>query len=155
LHAPGAFVKISTALTIGQAVTVNNCVMYSCTTGLQGTVAGEIQEDYNCIASSNTNYTNTTIGAHTVTYPPLFDSRWWFQLLNAGAGPNAMQQVLTPFDLSSASQLVNLAGRFPTLTDLRGTAIQGAQREMGATEYDSTLKIRGGVKKSRVFTGGY
>jgi hypothetical protein len=37
---------------------------------------------------------------------------------------------------------LNVAGKNPPLTDLRGTAVQGAQREWGALEYDSTLSIK-------------
>ena len=53
--------------------------------------------------------------------------------------------MLTPFDLASYSQLVNVAGTSPTTTDLRGTSVIGAQREWGALEYDSTLKIEAGT----------
>lgn len=131
-------IDIGNALTVGQAITVNNCVISYSSAAFVATVAGEIQEDYNSLSSVITNYTNTTTGAHTVTYPPLFDSRWFFQLLNA----QNFAQVASPFDLSAASQLLNLTGRFPTLTDLRGTVKIGSNREYGALEYDSSLKVR-------------
>ena len=52
-----------------------------------------------------------------------------------------MVKLLTPFDLSKDSQLINVAGTSPTNTDMRGTHIIGTQREWGALEYDPLLKI--------------
>lgn len=136
-------VRIATAITVGQVVTVNNCIIQCCTTGVQATVTGEIVEDYNTFFACAVNRTNVAVGTNSLTYPALFDTRWFFQLINAGAGPSDVEQVISPFDLSSLSQLLNVAGTSPTTTDMRGTAVQGAQREWGALEYDSTLKIAG------------
>lgn len=136
-----AGVVVATALAAGQTVTVNNCVFAGANTAVSATATGEITENYNTFWSNNTDRTNTSTGANSVAYPPLFDPRWLLQLLFAGAGPSAAKQVLSPFDLASYSQLVNVAGTSPTTTDLRGTAVQGAQREWGALEYDSTLQI--------------
>ncbi len=80
---------------------------------------------------------NVDVGAHSVTYPPLFDSRWFFEMVNGGS-------MITPFDLASYSQLINVAGTSPTTADMRGTTVQGTQREWGALEYDSTLDIEAG-----------
>lgn len=52
-----------------------------------------------------------------------------------------MGKRISPFDLSSYSQLINVAGTSPTTTDLRGKSVIGAQREWGALEYDSSLSI--------------
>ena len=46
---------------------------------------------------------------------------------------------ISPFDLSSYSQLVNMAGTTPTTKDARGATVLGAQREWGALEYNSAL----------------
>ena len=48
-------------------------------------------------------------------------------------------KLITPFDLSSDSQLIDVAGTSPTATDIRGEA--GTVREWGALEYDSALLI--------------
>lgn len=136
-------VRVDTALTVGQTVTVNNCLLQNCTTGLQGTVIGEIAEDYNAFFGNTTNRTNTATGANSNAFPALFDPRWFFQLAYAGAGPNSPFQVVSPFDLASYSALLNVAGTSPPATDLRGTAVQGAQREWGALEHDDALKLTG------------
>jgi len=152
IYATGA-IRVDTALTVGQTITVNNCIFHDCGTALNATVAGEIVEDYNTLYGNNTDRTNTNTGANSVAYPPLLDPRWFMQLVHAGAGPNSPLQLASPFDLASFSQLVNLAGTSPPATDLRGTAVQGAQREWGALEYDSTLKLFGGISKSRLHVG--
>jgi hypothetical protein len=148
-----ACISISTALTVGQTITVNNNLFHGSNVGLNATAVGEIVEDYNNFAACTTNRASTNTGANSLTYPTLFDARSFFQLMNAGAGPYSPLQVISPFDLASYSQLINVAGTSPTTTDLRGTAIQGAQRDWGALEYDSTLKIFGGIKKSRLNQG--
>lgn len=50
-----------------------------------------------------------------------------------------MPKVPSPFDLSSESKLLNVAGLNPPATDLRGTAAWNMVREWGALEYDPTL----------------
>jgi hypothetical protein len=147
-------VRVLTAITVGQTVTVNNCIFQACTTAFQGTVSGEIVENYNTLYANGTDRTNTATGANSVAYPALFDPRWFFQLVTAGAGPNNATQLVSPFDLSSFSQLVNVAGTSPPTTDMRGTAVQGSQREWGALEYDSTLKIQGGAAGAHSIFGG-
>jgi len=129
-------VRVGTAITVGQTETVNNCIFTGCITALQATVAGEIVENYNTFWNNDTNRTNTNTGANSITYPPLFDTRWFFELAG-GKG-----RMLSPFDLASYSQLVNLAGTSPTTTDMRGTAVIGAQREWGVLEYDPALLFR-------------
>lgn len=144
------------SLTAGQTITVTNCIFGDCTyRAFDAGALGEITEDYNNLFNNATDRQNTATGAHSTAYPPLMDPRWFMQLVFAGAGPNSLPQLATPFDLASFSQLINLAGTSPVATDMRGTGSIGAQREWGALEYDATLKIRGGVKKSRVFTGGF
>lgn len=140
----------SDSFTAGQTTAVNNCIIFGCTIGFQATNSGEITEDYNNVVACTTARTNASTGAHSLADLTMFDSRWFFNLVFRGAGPNSFLQLVTPFDLASDSPLVNVAGTSPTTTDMRGTAIQGAQREWGALEMDSTLKIIGGLHKNRV-----
>ena len=129
-------VQVGTALTIGQTVTVNNCLFHGLGTALNATAVGEITEDYNNIFGCATARANTNTGANSLTYSTLFDARWFFELVG-GKG-----RMLSPFDLASYCQLVNVAGTSPSTTDMRGTAVIGAQREWGALEYDPALLIR-------------
>ena len=135
-----AGVRVEAALAAGQTATVNNCIIWQCSAGLQATTLGELVEDYNSLSANVTARSNVSVGANSNTYPPLFDPRWAFQLIYAASA----NQVVTPFDLASYSQLVNVAGTSPTTTDLRGTSAIGGTREWGALEYDSALKIQGG-----------
>jgi hypothetical protein len=134
-------VSISAALATGQTTHVYNNLFESSRNGLSATAAGEITEDYNNFWNCASARANTLTGANSTAKPTFFDNRWFFQSVYAGAYPDA-EQVLTPYDLASYSQLLNVAGKNPPLTDLRGTAVQGAQREWGALEYDSTLSIK-------------
>lgn len=137
-------VYITAALAVGQTITVNNCIIAHNMNGFYATAVGEITENYNSLWRNATARTNTNAGANSNVYPPLFDPRWFMQLVTAGAGPNSSAQVVSPYDLASYSQLINVAGTAPSATDLRGTAAIGGVREWGALEYDSTLKIEGG-----------
>lgn len=135
--------RVNTALTVGQTFTVNNCLILNSNVGCQSTTATELAENFNTFYGNATDRSTTNAGANSVTYDPLLDSRWFFQLVNAGAGPNSVTQLITPFDLASYSQLANLAGTSPPTADIRGTTIQGAAREWGPFELDTTLKIAG------------
>ena len=94
-------------------------------------------EDYNNLFGNSTDRTNVAVGANSVAYAPLFDTRWFFEMVNGGT-------LLTPFDLASYSELIDVVGTSPTTADMRGTTVQGAQREWGALEYDSSLDIEAG-----------
>lgn len=146
-------VSITVALTAGQTITVNNCPFDRVDKAMGAINLGEITSDYNNFYGNSTANTNVANGANDKFYLDLTESRWFFQLVNAGAGPNNAMQLITPFDLAPYSQLVNVAGTNPAATDMRGTAVQGAQREFGPLEHDSTLKIRGGINKSRLLQG--
>lgn len=154
----GNVINIATALAGGSSITVNNCIFQGCVSPLVATVTGEIVEDYNSFFNNGTNRANTATGTHSNAFPALFDPRWFFELVTNTAGPGSVTQIISPFDLSSFSQLLNVAGTSPTATDMRGTAVQGAQREWGALEYDSTLKIEsaaaGGGVATPMFGGG-
>lgn len=128
----------STGMNAGQFVTVNNCILYNCLTALNATNVAYLVEDYNSIFGCATARINVNVGANSLTYPPLLDTRWFCELVNAG-------RMLSPWDLASYSQLINVAGTSPTATDMRGTAAIGGVREWGALEYDSTLEIEAGT----------
>ena len=127
-------VNVSSSLNAGQTVTVNNCIMHGVSNyALAATTLGNLVEDYNLCPGR----LNVATGAHSLTYGSLLDMRWAHELLNGGS-------MLSPFDLASYSQLINVAGTSPTAKDIRGTAKIGAEREWGAFEYDSTLDIEAG-----------
>jgi hypothetical protein len=134
IRCPNCGVYVVVALSIGQTITVNNCTFSNCFKAFEATAVGEIVENYNSIYGCTSPRTKTNTGANSNAYPPLFDTRWFFEMVGGGS-------MVTPFDLSAWSQLLNVAGTSPTTTDMRGTAVQGAQREWGALEYDSTLDI--------------
>jgi hypothetical protein len=144
MFAYSAAIRVVNALPAGQTVVVNNCILTNNVLALQSTTSTELAENYNTFFGNSTDRSTTAVGANSITTPPLFDARWFFQLVTAGAGPNNAYQIVSPFDLSLWSQLINVAGTTPTSTDIRGTGTIGAQRELGALEYDSTLKIKGG-----------
>ncbi len=130
-------------LNAGQTVTVNNCNIFEGRTGLQGQSADDLIEDYNNIYAVETARVNVAVGEHSTAYISLFDPRWFFEMVGGGS-------MLTPFDLASYSQLINVAGTSPTTADMRGTTVQGTQREWGALEYDSTLDIEAGTSSVKI-----
>ncbi len=140
--------RIATALPAGQTMTVNNCIFFNTSaSAVQGTVVGELIEDYNTFSACVVDRTNVSVGANSISNPPNFDPRWFFQAISGLSG-----NVVTPFDLSAWSSLINLAGTSPSTTDMRGTAAIGGVREWGPLEYDSTLKLAGGsggISRSR------
>lgn len=145
-------VNVATIPDTGQTITVNNCVLNSCFIGLRSATAGYLIENYNNIVSCENARSNVDVGAQSLTYIMLPDSRWFFEMVNGGS-------MLTPFDLASYSGLINVAGTSPTTADMRGTTVQGTQREWGALEYDSTLDIEagsggGGLLTNPGMTGG-
>jgi hypothetical protein len=76
-----AGVRVNTALTGGQTVTVNNCIFTKCNLGVGATATGELVEDYNAFHGNITDRTNVSTGSNSNTYPPLFDSRWFFEMV--------------------------------------------------------------------------
>ncbi len=132
-------VRVNPALTVGQTMTVNNCAFWGIEGVLIATTTAEFVENYNAIgADCSTARTNVTAGANSVTRPPLFDTRWWFEMVNGG-------RMVTPFDLASYSTLVEYnSGTGAPSTDIRGASVKGTYREWGAVEYDSSLSIAGG-----------
>ena len=131
-------VNVATIPDTGQTITVNNCMLNSCFIGLRSATAGYLIENYNNIVSCENARSNVDVGAQSLTYIMLPDSRWFFEMVNGGS-------MITPFDLSSASKIINVAGTSPTTADMRGTTVKGTQREWGALEYDPALKIKAGT----------
>lgn len=133
-------IRIETALAAGQTLTVNNCIVAFNSTGLSAVANdGTFIEDYNDVFLNLTARTNVATGTNSNAYPPLFDTRWFFEMVNAGT-------MLAPFDLASYSELVDLNdGTSPVTTDMRGTSEQGSFKEWGPLEYDSTLDIEPGA----------
>ena len=73
-------VYVAAALTAGQTITVNNCILNGVNTcALSAQVLGEIIEDYNSFYNNTADRVNVAVGANSNTYPPLFDSRWFFE----------------------------------------------------------------------------
>ena len=127
-------VKITTAITIGQTETVNNCLFHAIGTALVATVTGEITENYNNFIACSTNRTNVNTGANSLAYITMFDPRWAFEMMF-----NNKKQT-TPFDLMLGSPLIEVAGTSPTTTDLRNSAVVGSNREWGALEYNADVQ---------------
>lgn len=150
-------ILINNAVTVGQCVAVFNSTFVACNTAVSATATSEIMEDYNRFTGNAGARTNVGTGAHSVAYLFNPDSRWFFQLLFLGAGPNSATQVISPFDLASFDAIINVAGLYPPATDIRGTAIISTNREYGPLEYDSTLNIKnspgGGGRTVVVGTG--
>jgi len=122
------------ALNTGQSVTVNNCIMIGHNHyQLIANTLGMLVEDYNYCQSRS----NVAVGEHSISTQLLFDNRVASEMINGGS-------MLSLFDLASYSPLINVAGTSPTTADIRGTTVQGTQREWGALEYDSTLDIEAG-----------
>jgi hypothetical protein len=147
----GRGVFVETALTAGQLVTVNNSIFSGCNVAMNATTTAEFSENYNSIFRCTTARANVNTGANSNTYAFLPDTRWFHEATNSG-------RFATPFDMASYCALVDVAGTSPTTTDMRGTAVQGTQREWGALEYDSTLLIEsaagGGGVMNRDKRGG-
>ncbi len=144
-------VRVVTVLPGGQTINVYNSIFInSSATALQATTTAEFVEDYNTFSANVADRTNVNTGANSLTYPPTFDARWFFQLVNAAAA----NQLVNPYDMASWSPLINVAGFSPPATDMRGTGTVGGVKDLGPLEYDPSLKITGsaggsGVSRSR------
>jgi len=63
--------RVQNALSVGQATTMNNCIIVFISTGLVATTTAEFIEDRNVFYGNTTNRNTVTAGANSVTYPPL------------------------------------------------------------------------------------
>jgi hypothetical protein len=107
----GQAIQIETALTAGQTVTVNNCIIAHGVKGLSATAVGEIVEDYNNVYNNATDRQNVTAGANSVAYIPGFNP----SLLLAGYNIHESM-----YSLSPQSPLRAIAGTSMPAADLRG-----------------------------------
>jgi hypothetical protein len=131
-------VQVGTALTAGQTVTVNNCVVCGNTTGFSATVTGEIVENYNSLFSNSTDRANTSTGANSNAYPPLFALPLLFDGIR-------MPQNL--FEFSEWSKLRAIAGTGEATDDLLGRTrpSTSAKKSWGPTQYDDVSRNTGTV----------
>lgn len=111
-------VRITTALTVGQTISVQNGIFQGITTALFATAVGEITPNFNTFFSNGTNYTNTTAGASDLTYPALFT----LPLLFAGQAGISGYRLPPPMlgELSQWSPIRALAGFGEAPADVLG-----------------------------------
>lgn len=121
-------VRVNTALSVGQTTTVNNNIFVGYSTVLQGTTTGEVTEDYNDFFNNNNSRVNTSTGANSITYPPLF------QALPLVAG---YRYPWSLGELSQWSQLRALAGNNEATDTIFGISrpAVSAKKSWGATQY--------------------
>lgn len=139
----GYGVLVETAITVGQTVVVNNCIFSGLGKGCQGTVAGEIIENYNTFSYNMTDRTNTDVGANSVAYatiltPPVlldnFRFPWFFG------------------ELSKWSTLGRIAGTGMSTDDLFGLPrpTTDSKKSWGAIQYTgkarSTVQAQAGTQ---------
>lgn len=131
-------IGVTSALAGGQVMTVNNCLLYGCSTGLAATTTAEFSEDYNRLANNGTNRSNVTAGSNSNTYQYVPDTRWFHAAINGST-------VVSPYDLASVDPVVELnSGTGASSTDLRGTSVKGSFLEWGPLEYNSALVTTAG-----------
>jgi len=134
-------VRVQVALTVGQTVAVNNCIIYGCSTGFTGTVSGEIVENYNALFYNVTDRANTAIGANSNAYPPLFNQPL---LLNDFRFPWFLGE------LSKWSQVARITGTGAAADDLFGLArpATAAKNSWGA------IQATGAARETTTVQGG-
>lgn len=93
-------VRVTTALAVGQLLTVNNSIICYNQIGLSATATTEFSEDFNNVFGCNTARSNVNTGANSQAYPPLFIT----PLLSIG-----LMTWIVPL-LDPASQLGSIAG---------------------------------------------
>lgn len=129
----GQAVRVAVALTVGQTIVVNNCIVAYTSTAFIGTVSGEIVENYNTLWGNTTDRTNTATGANSNGYPPMFAPA---MLLSGFKMP------WNPFDLASWSPIRGLAGTGMSSDGLYGMArpTTDSKKSWGATQFVDTSR---------------
>lgn len=133
----------------GQTMSVRNCQfmgIYGVAMYEAADVGDWIVEDYNSFAGCATDRSNVAVGANSITTPFLPDTRWFHEATNGG-------RFVTPFDMASYCELVEVTDSSATSTDMRGSSMVGSEREIGALEYDATLLVEsaaGGGRRPRI-----
>lgn len=116
------------------------CIVCSGAWWAYSQTAGFLTEDYN-VFQINSGYSarnGVSAGANSLTRVMLFDARAWFALVSGGA-------LVAPWDIGADWQMTNHAiGAAGYATDARGATVLGANREVGALEYNSALSASGG-----------
>lgn len=127
--ASGTGVLVGTSLAAGQILAVNNCQIVACNSGVNGTVTGEIVENYNSFWGNNTDRTQTGTGANSNIFPPLFMP---LLLLSGYHLPE-----LLLFALSSWSLVRRIAGTSMSSDGLYGIArpATDSKKSWGAIQY--------------------
>lgn len=144
-------VRVVTAITVGQTITVNNCVLYGGGTGFSATATGEITEDYNTIYGITTPRTNTNTGSNSVAYPALLQPP--VQL----AGFN---YPWSAFALSQWSAVRRLAGTSMSSDGFYGITrpATDAKKSWGATQFVDTNRevttVRTGASSLKLAEAG-
>ena len=145
-------VLVVMALTVGQTVTVNNCIFAFLYSALIGTVAGEIVENYNTFWGNGTDRTLTNIGANSVAYPPLYNP---FLQLAGFRYPS-----FVPLELSIWSQVRARLGTAEATDDLLGMTrpVTAAKDSWGAVQYAdvsrSSVQAHGGTYSAKFADAG-
>lgn len=122
-------VRVSTALTAGQTITVNNSAFDGCGTAMIDINAGEITEDYNSIYACGTaRSAGVATGAHSNTHPSL------------PKPPILVNGVIYPYQLgqlSQWSQIKAIAGTGEATDDLYGLTrpATSAKKSWGPVQY--------------------
>lgn len=137
-------IRIGTALTIGQTITVENCIFDCCNTALSAQAIGEIVEDFNTIFNCGTARANTNVGANSVAYPSLIS----MPLLNAGV--NQISGYKFPWwfgELSQWSQVAAITGNAEPTEDLRGLVrpVTASKNSWGAVQFHDMERDAGTV----------
>lgn len=126
--------------TMSTPCTFTHCLVCSGAWWANSQTAGFLTEDYN-VFQINSGYSarnGVSAGANSLTRVMLFDARAWFTLVSGGI-------LVAPWDIGADWQMTNHAiGAAGYATDARGATVLGANREVGALEYNSALSVSGG-----------
>lgn len=122
-------IQVSNALTVGQTVTVNNCILSGAVyRSLESTTSGELAENYNTFWANAADRTTTGTGANSVARPPL------------RLPPILLAGIAYPWQaaaLSEWSQVRAIAGTGMAANDLSGMArpTTDSKKSWGAVQY--------------------
>lgn len=142
-------VRVGVALTVGQTVTVENCILQCCTFALEATVLGEIIENFNTFHNNNVDRTNVAVGGNSVSYPALLS----MPLLYSGVGQISGYGFPWWFgELSEWSQVQAITGANEPTEDLRGIArpVTASKNSWGAIQFPDMERETGTVRTGSV-----
>ncbi len=152
----GTSVIVSGTGTMTTPATMRRCIIEASAWWCVGGTLGFLVEDYNVFVTGGYGArSNVAVGANSLTRISLWEMRGWFAALSG--------DIATPWDVGADWQLANNAiGAAGYATDARGQTVLGANREVGALEYNADLDVAGGggatappaVLRSPVIRGG-